>query len=53
MQCKCGSSTVDREVIRDKQIEGEYMYCSSCGRVSWLRKSDKLKKELETEVNNY
>jgi hypothetical protein len=46
MQCSCGGSTIDRKVIRDKKTAGEYMYCQSCGRVTWLFQTNQLKKEL-------
>ena len=46
MICKCGGNTADREVVRDKKVEGKYIQCRLCGRVSWTMKSEKLKAEL-------
>lgn len=45
MECKCGGSTVDREVVRNKQVAGEYRICTACGRIQWLWKSERLIKE--------
>ena len=38
MLCPCGGSTTDHKVIRNKIVVGEYMKCTSCGRVSWINK---------------
>lgn len=40
MGCNCGWMTVDHEVVRGKQIIGNYARCSNCGRVEWLWKAD-------------
>ena len=48
MNCKCGGSTSDHKVIRNKEPVGMYAQCTSCGRVSWLWKN----KELVDELNN-
>ena len=46
MQCSCGGHTTDRQVVMDKVIEGRYDCCTSCGRIHWSMKSDKLKQKL-------
>lgn len=33
MQCKCGGSTKDKRVVRNKRVVSEYAECESCGRV--------------------
>ena len=51
MECKCGGSTVDREVVRSKQLAGEYRLCVACGRIQWLYQSEELKKEATDNSN--
>ena len=46
MQCSCGGETLDRKVIRDKKLAGEYARCPNCGRILWLWKSEELKQEI-------
>lgn len=33
MQCKCGGSTKDKRVVKNKRVVSEYAECESCGRV--------------------
>ncbi len=38
MECKCGGSTGDHKVIKDKTVVGEYAKCNACGRIHWWKK---------------
>lgn len=46
MQCKCGGSTTDREVTRDKRVVGRYRRCTACGFVSWFWFADGWNAEM-------
>lgn len=47
MQCNCGGSTVERQVVRNKEVAGVFLECTSCGRIKWEWKSDSLTDEIE------
>ena len=49
MQCKCGGMTSDHEVVRNKEVVGRYVKCTSCGYVSWLKQDASLKEEIAKE----
>ena len=36
MNCKCGGSTKDHKVQRQKKVVAEFKRCEACGRVSWI-----------------
>ena len=38
MECKCGGSTIDRNVVKDKTVVGSYAKCNACGRIHWWKK---------------
>jgi len=47
MICSCGKATEHiHKVVRDKELQGEYQKCPSCGRILWLWKTEKLEKEI-------
>ncbi len=35
MECKCGGSTLDRNVVRERSVVGRFRQCQACGFVSW------------------
>ena len=50
MICSCGGNTETvHKVVRDKELQGEYQKCPSCGRILWLWQTSKLVKELEND----
>lgn len=51
MICNCGGSSESiHKVVRDKELQGEYQSCPSCGRVLWLWRSRKLTDELNQSL---
>ena len=45
MQCKCGGTTSDHQVVRNKQPIAEFKRCNACGRISWNWGEDAYKTE--------
>ena len=40
MICNCGGFTKDHQVIRKKEVIGNYIKCVNCGRIDWIWKHD-------------
>lgn len=36
MQCNCGGTTKDHNVVENKKLVGQYARCTACGRIMWL-----------------
>jgi len=51
MECKCGGSTTDHQVIKNYTVVGGYAKCNACGRIHWWEKPNNRQIKCRSRSN--